>query len=36
MEMPIPSCQTGSQTSDARNHDSCEVDDGMVNYDDWK
>jgi len=29
---PSPSCRTGSQTSYARNRDSCEIEDVMVNY----
>ena len=31
-EVPTPSCRIGPQTSYDRNHDSCEIEDVMVNY----
>ena len=32
VEGPIPSCQASPQISPVCKHDSCEIDDGTVNY----
>jgi hypothetical protein len=35
-EVPTPSCRTSQQTSYARNHDSCGIEDRIMSYNDGK